>query len=519
MNTNTVSQHSITNPIYRIALVVSIGLTAFSLPVLVALTDATPVRAQEADAASTSRLAEIPVPAGAVRVRANHVPEEVTKALHSVMESAGDKVKQGRTELLVWETSKKGAKSTEIKAQISAALKRGDWEYEENEPDAKAGSFTFLTAMQTKPTRRALIGFWVPTEDALILAWTEMLPADAEPAKNDPANTESEKPAAGEHSILNKLQPNPIIAVPVPEQYETAASNSIPVSALTFTLTPSQYYVNVMKNALPPLPAFAKLTAKPGVVRGYVKDSKGHPLVGAVIGVRSSAAGGFYSGASAKSNASGYYEVAVPWGAASFYTASYSRDYGEGRAAFGLHPADGEADSFATANGLVENWVLLPYGVGDRDAASDQPQYSGNYYGGSLSVSYWVADPRFEGDKNLPDGSDLEVTLTPEGTLIDGGAGKTIVVRRPVKEGSRSSFYINNVPVGTYKISARLITGNGSQALHLKETGPNVSQPFGLEPKEGATSAVLTFRPGGAKAGMSPAARGNWDSLTVSVTR
>ncbi|MBC7807276.1 MAG: hypothetical protein H7145_14135, partial [Akkermansiaceae bacterium] len=456
-----------------------------------------------------------------LRVRPGDLPDEVTKALRTMMESAGNKVKQGRIELLVWETGKKNAKAGDIKSRVGTALRRADWEYTEGEPDAKVGPFTLVTALRTKPTRRALVGFWVPTDEALILAWTEMLPANAESKDGDPVSAETAPADAGHGvgQIFKDLKPKNVVTPPVPGQHKTAASNSSPVAATEFTLTAKQYCVNVMRNAMPPMPAFPQLTAKRGVVRGYVKDGMGRPLAGAVIGVRSSSAGGFYSGASAKSDAKGYYEVAVPWGAASFYTATITQDYGEGRASFGLHPADGEADSFATANGLVENWVLLPYGIGDRDSANDHPQYSGNYYGGTLSVGYWIADPRFGGDKNLPNGSELEVTLTPEGKLFDGSAGKPVVVRSAVWEGSRTTFYINNVPVGAYRISARLTTGGGSEALYLKETGPYASRPFGLEPKEGAKVATLTFRPGGAKAGMSPAARGNWDSLDVMVSR
>ncbi|MDQ3650398.1 MAG: pollen Ole e 1 allergen/extensin family protein [Acidobacteriota bacterium] len=63
-----------------------------------------------------------------------------------------------------------------------------------------------------------------------------------------------------------------------------------------------------------------------GKVRGYVKDSMGKPLQGAYVGVRSSAVGGAYSGASGETDANGYYEIAVPWGAAHFYAAGYTID-------------------------------------------------------------------------------------------------------------------------------------------------------------------------------------------------
>jgi len=309
----------------------------------------------------------------------------------------------------------------------------------------------------------------------------------------------------------------PVVAFAQTPAAKSAAS-PLASGPLTFTLSANQQNVNVMKSAMPALPAFPLLTPKPGVVRGYVKDAKGHPLQGAVIGVRSSAAGGFYSGASAKSDAKGYYEITVPWGAASFYAAGYTVDYGEGRAALGLHPADGEADSFASANGHVENWVLLPYGIGDRDNASEQPQYAGNYYGGSLSIGYSISDPQSPDTYSLPSGGDIEVTLTPDGSLIDGSTGRSLVIHRHVKEGILDNFYINNVPLGQYHISAKILVNGDSKPLHLKETGPYANNPFGLNPKQGTDGVALTFRPGGAKAGMALAAHGNWDSLDITLT-
>jgi hypothetical protein len=236
-----------------------------------------------------------------------------------------------------------------------------------------------------------------------------------------------------------------------------------------------------------------------------------------VIGIRSSAIGGAYSGASGKSDANGYYEIAAPWGAAEFYTASYTMEYGDGRAAFGLRPVDGEADTFATANGCVENWVIAAYGVADPDSASDQPHYAGNYYGGSFSVNYNVMDSRFPNDTDLPDGSEIELTLTPVGPLIDGSTGKTIIVRRAISESSRSSFYVNNIPVGQYRVTGKMTRG-GSARLKFRESGPMQARPFGLEPKEG-NDVVLTFRPGGAKSGMAAAQHGNWEQLDFTVTR
>jgi hypothetical protein len=310
-----------------------------------------------------------------------------------------------------------------------------------------------------------------------------------------------------------------IAKAPVSSQSTTSSQSA--AGATTFSITGNKNYVNVMKTAMPKLPSFPTLAVKPNYVRGYVKDLKGKPLQGAVIGVRSTSAGGFYSGASAKTDAKGYYEVQAPWGAAHFYAAGYTIDWGEGRAALGLHPADGEASQFATANGLVENWVLVHYGIGDRDKASEQPHYSGNYYGGSFTVSYSVADSRpiFANDYSLPDGSEIELTLTPEGPLLDGSKGRVFVLRRPVTSSTASLFYVNNIPLGQYKLQARLIQGGSKAPMRIKETGPYSNRPFGLEPKEARGETIMTFRPGGAQAGMALGQHGNWDSLDITLYR
>lgn len=289
----------------------------------------------------------------------------------------------------------------------------------------------------------------------------------------------------------------------------------------TIQIGPTQATINVMKRAMPKIPAFAPLKPKPGYVRGWVKDSSGKPLAGAKIGVRSTVAGGFYSGASGKTDARGYYEIQVPWGAASYYCAGYTKDYGDGRAALGLHPADGEADSFASAKGAVENWVLLNYGIADPDGASENPGYSGNYYGGAFYLDFQVADPRplFADDYSLPDGSEIELTLTPQGRLLDGSAGQTFTFSKKVKDGDRNSFNVTNIPIGVYKVTAKLLKDGESAPLRLKETGPYSSQSFGLEPKEARGEATLTFRPNGAKAESALGGHGNWGSLSITLKK
>jgi hypothetical protein len=249
-----------------------------------------------------------------------------------------------------------------------------------------------------------------------------------------------------------------------------------------------------------------------------VYDTQGKPLPGARLGVRSTAAGGFYSGAQGKTDAKGYYEIAVPFGAAHFYNAGYAVDYGEGRAALGLHAADGEADGFASNVGGVENFVLLSYGIADRDKAQDDPRYPGNYYGGALVLSWYADDdPRWPDPKKLPPDAQFEVTLTPQGPLVDGSRGRTLVIRKPATHnvGFLGQLYVNNIPAGAYRIAAGLVGGG---PLKIKETAHG-GAAFGMEPREATGTAALLLRPDSAKADSAVAHHGNWNRISISLER
>ena len=306
-------------------------------------------------------------------------------------------------------------------------------------------------------------------------------------------------------------------ALPSASTAQSRANAAVSTQPILIEAAASAQTVNVMGRTLPALPTMPTLTRKPGIVRGYVYDSNGKPLKGAQIGVRSTIAGGFYSGAAAETDAKGYYEIKPPVGVAHFYCAGYAVDYGDGIAAVGLHPADGEVGSFATSTGEVENFVLLPYGITNRADVQDNPGYAGNYYGGSLYVSWWVNESGENGNpRNLPDKVQVEITLTPDGALIDGSPGRTIIVRKPVNGSVNTGVKINNIPIGRYKIAAKIV---GAGPLRMRETAVSADTPFGLQPREATGAAALLFRPDSAKAGLTIAAHGNWKSVQILLER
>jgi len=261
---------------------------------------------------------------------------------------------------------------------------------------------------------------------------------------------------------------------------------------VSFNLAANEDFVNVMGVSTPRMPKFPALQAKKNFLRGYVVDLNGKPLKGAIIGVRSTQDGGWYSGVSGETNEKGYYEFKMPNGAASFYVAGYTIDYGQGRAPVSLYPADGRLESFASANGSVGNFVLMPYGIADRDKAGQKPRDEANYFGGSLYFSYIVDDPSdiYTDPGQLPANAEILITLTPDGETLYGETRTFIINKRT----ALNNFSVLNIPVGRYTISAKMKDG---RQLKLRATGTYATAYpfFGLKPAEAMGSAKVMFTP------------------------
>ena len=180
---------------------ITILLGAALLCALPLFVSPTPSRAQQLTAASASGLAGIDLPGKAIRVVGNDVPREVNDALDEMIKSGGAGIKRGKTEVFAWTDGLSKKQVTQLKAQIAANLKRGGWEYEEGETLEGAQGTSMISALKTAPTRKALIGFWVPDPNTFVLAWTEMLPA-GDSSRNDEENNE-EPVVDSEHSAPN----------------------------------------------------------------------------------------------------------------------------------------------------------------------------------------------------------------------------------------------------------------------------------------------------------------------------
>ena len=435
-------------------------------------------RAQGSVKASKSEITSAAMPKGAERILPSSVPAEFNQAFDNLIQQSEGKFESGDREILAWTGNFKSAANVARSiSEMEANFQRAGWKYE---PQGKSGELEVFLLSKSGPTRRVVFGFFVPGDDVLVCALMEgLLPGEKSPGVKTQNN-----------------QPTPI------------DSSTNDASAKVLTVEKNAKYVNLMGTQLPSMPDFPALQPKPGKVRGYVKDWNGKPLAGAQLGIRSSYLAGMYSGGQGVTDANGYYEFAPPKGMAHFYNAGYQIEWGDGVAAVSLHPVDGKLDSFVTTDGAVENFVMLPYGITSRESYQENPYVPQTYYGGSVYISYWMAersDNRPYAGSLLED-SIIEVTLTPE------KGGQSFVVRQPA--GSVGNLTIQNIPItgGRYKITIKC----DGKLLKFKENR-KYSQQFGMSPAETVGTGSILFIPGEAKASMVGPQNGAWNWIGLSL--
>lgn len=299
-----------------------------------------------------------------------------------------------------------------------------------------------------------------------------------------------------------------------------AQTGEMPVKLISLQIDERTDYINVMGEEMPLIPQFAALSKKPGFVRGYVKDTLGQPIVGAKLGLKTARIYDGYVAAAGETDAKGYYEIKIPLGGARFDYAGYTVKMGKGFAALSLHPADGKLnESMPASTGDVENFVMLPYGIGDAAGAASDPKYRANYYGGSFTVSYSIAPPG-EDINDFPGmiaaGSEIEIILKPVSALSDGNNFvRAFSIRKKVEDSTYAELFINNVPLARYEIEVR--QGNG-KPFRIRQKTPGNSV-FGIQPIETTGSATLLFNPMSEKSESAVPTHSGWADLEITVQR
>jgi len=150
---------------------------------------------EEYEPAASSSVTGTKLPAGALRVAPASVPAEINQGLEKMVAAGEGKLVQGDSEVLAWTgESYTKAKSAGLMKQLESNLSAAGWTYEVSGTE---GGVTFFSALTENPARRAVVGYFVPDTDALVLAWTEVLPAGANSNSNSTVENkvENDEPA------------------------------------------------------------------------------------------------------------------------------------------------------------------------------------------------------------------------------------------------------------------------------------------------------------------------------------
>lgn len=203
-------------------------------------------------------------------------------------------------------------------------------------------------------------------------------------------------------------------------------------------------------------------SAQKGIVKGRVTDSQGRGVANAEIIANST---DYYSKTTtAYTDTGGNYQMKLPNGIAEgSYTASgtVTIKYHDQNFRMALYEEDTRV--FSAYDGAVRNFRFRLTGrrTADDDASSSP-------LGGRIEVHENV---------NNVNRDRLEITLEPVGPLVDGSAGKTLVLPMPVND-----YVLNDIPVGQYKITARdRVTGERLGVTikdSFKDYAPSVTALF-----------------------------------------
>jgi hypothetical protein len=392
----------------------------------------------ESETAATSKLAGIALPQGAERILDAKAVQESTAPLGAIAATLDASMQMQATEVLGWGGSAdyNREKGRKIIAQVQASLQKAGFTAQNvGEPQNTQGNTVAFFVAGSAQQKKALVGYWAEGDQLLMLVWGQFIRTDAPGAMNN---------AGG--SVLDRVSSAPIGAPPRP-----GASSS---------------------------PTFPKLTAGPNQATGTVLSMRGQPLAGARIRFWRLTPQGAVIEYVARTDAQGIYTITLP--PSDQYridNATALVSYGAYRYYLPLRPEGGDGSFFDgeaidISRGYVKNFVLPISGYISQE---EDPKEELSYYGGSLTFRAKTKivvpndpDPFITGAANgpnaLPEGTRIQLTLTPQGPLLDGSAGRPLVWDMQVRNTGRNAYSttLKDIPLGTYTAQARVTTPDGN---------------------------------------------------------
>lgn len=260
------------------------------------------------------------------------------------------------------------------------------------------------------------------------------------------------------------------------------------------------------------VPVLKPLTPKPNYVVGRCVNMQGEPLGGVRIFMKGvTLAGGQNTETFAKTKADGSYSMRVPAGVYAVY-ATHTATFNDQDFKLSLEALDGESDQQDSTEGVVEDFVWKIKGLrpGEKAKATIEREWNYAYYGARVYPDarrslgqYTNLEDKTSLSQLYPPDSQLEITLKPQGPLIDGSTGTAITERLRLGDQGLWMFGIRNIPIGIYTATTKVITPDGAEVpvkckvqeenkdLDKIEWADSARINFPAEPTEYSQSVVL----------------------------
>lgn len=221
--------------------------------------------------------------------------------------------------------------------------------------------------------------------------------------------------------------------------------------------------------------------AKPGHATGKLADAHGKPLTDVTLSFSAFLAD---NTAFAKEfpikGPAGEYAIAVPDGMYNTPQGRVGAWYNDKWYDLPLAAADGSREWPAQRNskqGLVRDFVWRISGL----KPAGNPLEPGDYWGGAI---------HFDKGGDLGDFAKIEITLKPEGPLVDGSEGQTLVFVRELPWKRPQDHLLLDVPLGKYTATAKLLFGTRPKNLKLVAYTIDPQNPVEVPTPEKSTIAV-----------------------------
>ncbi len=204
---------------------------------------------------------------------------------------------------------------------------------------------------------------------------------------------------------------------------------------------------------------------QPYTVTGRVTDAQGKPLANVQVFADNTLY--YNTNAIGITDENGFYSIDVSEPMGTWHmSAQHTLEYQGESYTFSLHP-DNDTP-FPGADGAIRNfeWRL----------SGKTPQ--GFYYGAVM----WVYADYSDFSLLM---ENVEITLTPDGPLVDGSAGETIV---------HQGDYLEDIPVGRYTVTARYLPEGEPLLVRVRDTGDYAEEVTALIKKNQSSEVMLELQ-------------------------